>query len=116
MYSQKFCFPWPDCHSNHAMAQFLEVMHLYHKTLSKVIFLCRFGKFYFYFSEENPEKIQKENEELKELYTCKICLDERVGITFVPCGHLVTCKTCSPKIRRCPLCRTFIRGTIKTTM
>ncbi|CAG2197152.1 BIRC7_8 [Mytilus edulis] len=67
-------------------------------------------------TEENPEKIQKENEELKELYTCKICLDERVGITFVPCGHLVTCKTCSPKIRRCPLCRTFIRGTIKTTM
>ncbi|XP_052088632.1 uncharacterized protein LOC127725587 isoform X2 [Mytilus californianus] len=67
-------------------------------------------------TEENPEKIQKENEELKELYTCKICLDERVGITFVPCGHLVTCKTCSPKIRRCPLCRTFIRGTIKTTI
>ncbi|CAC5409103.1 BIRC7_8 [Mytilus coruscus] len=66
--------------------------------------------------EEDPDKIQKENEELKDLYTCKICLDERVGITFVPCGHLVTCKTCSPKIRRCPLCRTFIRGTIKTTM
>ncbi|XP_076076970.1 baculoviral IAP repeat-containing protein 3-like isoform X2 [Mytilus galloprovincialis] len=66
--------------------------------------------------EEDPEKIQKENEELKDLYTCKICLDERVGITFVPCGHLVTCKDCSPKIRRCPLCRTFIRGTIKTTM
>ncbi|CAG2226716.1 unnamed protein product [Mytilus edulis] len=66
--------------------------------------------------EEDPDKIQKENEELKDLYTCKICLDERVGITFVPCGHLVTCKDCSPKIRRCPLCRTFIRGTIKTTM
>lgn len=67
-------------------------------------------------NEEDPGKIQKENEDLKDLYTCKICLDERVGITFVPCGHLVTCKTCSPKIRRCPLCRTFIRGTIKTTI
>lgn len=65
---------------------------------------------------DNSEKIQKENEELKDLYTCKICLDERVGITFVPCGHLVTCKNCSPKIRRCPLCREFIRGTIKTTL
>lgn len=48
----------------------------------------------------DPEKLQKENEE----YTCKICLDEKIGITFVPCGHLVTCRNCSPKIKRCPLC------------
>lgn len=85
--------------------------------IPKTWFYAVFGsQFILYISEEDPDKIQKENEELKDLYTCKICLDERVGITFVPCGHLVTCKDCSPKIRRCPLCRTFIRGTIKTTM
>ena len=66
--------------------------------------------------DDDPMKIEKENEELRELYTCKICLDEKVCITFVPCGHLVTCQTCSPKLRKCPLCRTFIRRTIKTTI
>ena len=72
--------------------------------------------YFISFVGDNPEEIQKQNEELRDLYTCKICLDEKVGITFVPCGHLVTCKNCSPKIRKCPLCRTFIRGTIKTTI
>ncbi|VDI12464.1 Hypothetical predicted protein [Mytilus galloprovincialis] len=65
-------------------------------------------------AEDDPEELQKEIEKMKDLYTCKICLDEKVGVTFLPCGHLVTCAQCSPKLRRCPLCRTFIRSTIQT--
>ncbi|CAG2240685.1 unnamed protein product [Mytilus edulis] len=65
-------------------------------------------------ADDDPETLQKENEELEDLYTCKICLDEQVGVTFLPCGHLVTCKSCSPKLRKCPLCRKFIRSTITT--
>ncbi|XP_052087307.1 uncharacterized protein LOC127724406 [Mytilus californianus] len=65
-------------------------------------------------AEDDPEELQKEIEKMKDLYTCKICLDEKVGVTFLPCGHLVTCSQCSPKLRRCPLCRTFIRSTIQT--
>ncbi|XP_076076501.1 putative inhibitor of apoptosis isoform X5 [Mytilus galloprovincialis] len=65
-------------------------------------------------ADEDPGTLQKDNEELEDLYTCKICLDEKVGVTFLPCGHLVTCKSCSPKLRKCPLCRKFIRSTITT--
>ncbi|CAC5378826.1 BIRC2_3 [Mytilus coruscus] len=65
-------------------------------------------------ADDDPGTLQKENEELEDLYTCKICLDEKVGVTFLPCGHLVTCKSCSPKLRKCPLCRKFIRSTITT--
>ncbi|CAG2198696.1 unnamed protein product [Mytilus edulis] len=65
-------------------------------------------------ADDDPEELQKEIEKMKDLYTCKICLDEKVGVTFLPCGHLVTCAQCSPKLRRCPLCRTFIRSTIQT--
>ncbi|XP_076076498.1 inhibitor of apoptosis protein-like isoform X2 [Mytilus galloprovincialis] len=63
---------------------------------------------------DDPGTLQKENEELEDLYTCKICLDQKVGVTFLPCGHLVTCKSCSPKLWKCPLCRKFIRSTITT--
>ncbi|VDH90557.1 Hypothetical predicted protein [Mytilus galloprovincialis] len=54
-------------------------------------------------ADDDPGTLQKENEELEDLYTCKICLDEKVGVTFLPCGHLVTCKSCSPKLRKCPV-------------
>ncbi|OPL33839.1 hypothetical protein AM593_05311, partial [Mytilus galloprovincialis] len=30
-------------------------------------------------ADDDPETLQKENEELEDLYTCKICLDEKVG-------------------------------------
>jgi len=48
-----------------------------------------------------------------DLYTCKICMDLQVNTTFLPCGHLVCCDKCAPKIRNCPICRTFIRGSVK---
>lgn len=63
---------------------------------------------------EDAEKIKKEMDDLQEMFTCKICLDEKVSITFIPCGHLVSCNDCSPKLKKCPLCRTFIKSTIKT--
>ncbi|KAE8751380.1 hypothetical protein FOCC_FOCC001952 [Frankliniella occidentalis] len=37
--------------------------------------------------------------------TCKVCLDEEVAVLFLPCGHLVTCRRCSLKMVRCPVCR-----------
>ncbi|NXS58471.1 BIR protein, partial [Brachypteracias leptosomus] len=51
---------------------------------------------------------------LQEERTCKVCMDKQVSIVFIPCGHLVVCKECAPSLRRCPICRGTIKGTVRT--
>ncbi|CAG2244790.1 BIRC7_8 [Mytilus edulis] len=78
-------------------------------------------------TQENIEKIdptlelsirslEEENRNLKDQQTCKICLDEPVAIVFLPCGHMAACINCAPALRRCPICRAFIKGTVKAIM
>ncbi|XP_076079629.1 putative inhibitor of apoptosis isoform X1 [Mytilus galloprovincialis] len=50
----------------------------------------------------------------KDLLLCKVCLEEDVSIVFLPCGHLATCGQCAPAMKRCPICRTHVRGSVKT--
>lgn len=45
---------------------------------------------------------------------CKICMSEEVGVVFLPCGHLLSCVFCAPAISQCPLCRSEIRGRVRT--
>ncbi|GAB1598666.1 putative inhibitor of apoptosis [Argonauta hians] len=56
----------------------------------------------------------KENEMLKEIKLCKICLDEELSIVFLPCGHLISCTYCAPALAECPMCREKIHGVVKT--
>ncbi|XP_060065156.1 baculoviral IAP repeat-containing protein 7-like [Ylistrum balloti] len=59
------------------------------------------------------DKLTEENRILRVQKTCKVCLDEEANIVFLPCGHLVTCPMCASALRKCPMCRTYIRGTVK---
>lgn len=61
----------------------------------------------------NVEELQKQNETLKDNITCKVCMDDKVDMLFLPCRHLICCEPCSDSVRRCPLCRQRIIGTIK---
>jgi len=45
---------------------------------------------------------------------CKICLDKKVGVLFLPCGHLVACTQCALGVTDCPICRKHIDGTVRT--
>ncbi|KAK3577780.1 hypothetical protein CHS0354_010981 [Potamilus streckersoni] len=65
-------------------------------------------------SQIDPEKIMREHRELREVTLCKICLENTSCVVFLPCGHLVTCSDCAPAMRKCPICRTLIKGTVKT--
>ena len=47
-------------------------------------------------------------------YICKICMDERVNVVFIPCGHIATCLDCAKPLRKCPMCRAIVRGKIST--
>ncbi|CAC5379793.1 BIRC7_8 [Mytilus coruscus] len=63
--------------------------------------------------ELSIKSLEEENRNLKDQQTCKICLDEPVSIVFLPCGHMTACANCAPALRRCPICRAFIKGTVK---
>ena len=62
--------------------------------------------------EEEEKRLANENKEMDQMLKCKICLDARCTICFIPCGHIVTCSACAEKIRRCALCRAYIKSTI----
>ncbi|XP_017148642.1 death-associated inhibitor of apoptosis 2 [Drosophila miranda] len=58
--------------------------------------------------------LEEENRQLKDARLCKVCLDEEVGVVFLPCGHLATCNQCAPSVAICPLCRADIKGFVRT--
>ncbi|XP_052789514.1 uncharacterized protein LOC128223991 [Mya arenaria] len=64
----------------------------------------------------DPKVIKEENEQLREQTVCKVCQDNSVSIVFLPCGHLVTCVDCAPAMRKCPICRADVKGTVRTYM
>lgn len=58
--------------------------------------------------------LEEENRRLKDARTCKICMDDECGVVFLPCGHLVACVLCAPGISQCPICRSPIKGFVRT--
>ncbi|XP_041350803.1 baculoviral IAP repeat-containing protein 2-like [Gigantopelta aegis] len=65
-------------------------------------------------TNEDTESLLEENRQLKEQRQCRICMDAEVNVVFLPCGHLVCCTACAPAMRKCPICRGNIRGTVRT--
>ncbi|XP_006907571.1 baculoviral IAP repeat-containing protein 3 [Pteropus alecto] len=82
-------------------------------TLYKHLFVQRDIK---YIPTENVSDLPVEEQlrRLQEERTCKVCMDKEVSIVFIPCGHLVVCKDCAPSLRKCPICRGTIKGTVRT--
>lgn len=63
---------------------------------------------------DDAELLVEENRQLRDQRLCKICLELDASIAFLPCGHLVCCSDCAPAMRKCPICRTYVKGTVKT--
>lgn len=59
------------------------------------------------------KSLKRENEDMRERSSCKICRDAEVNVVFIPCGHLVCCLSCSHSIQKCPICRQEIRRSVK---
>ncbi|XP_060070293.1 baculoviral IAP repeat-containing protein 7-like [Ylistrum balloti] len=64
--------------------------------------------------ECKKRQLLEENRRLRRNKMCRICEEEDASITFLPCAHLVCCDVCSQAMRRCPVCRVTIQGSIKT--
>ncbi|CAM9790073.1 unnamed protein product [Lampetra planeri] len=63
-----------------------------------------------------PLPPEEELKRLQEQHTCKVCMDKEVSVVFIPCGHLVVCRDCASSLRKCPICRAVVRGTVRTFM
>lgn len=46
------------------------------------------------------------------LSECAICFEAPKDSVIVPCGHFYTCKPCSAKLQKCPICRGGITSII----
>ena len=61
------------------------------------------------------EKLKEtERSVVAELRLCKICMENEMEITFLPCGHLMSCVNCAPVLKNCPICRRPIKGSVRT--
>ncbi|XP_061192111.1 baculoviral IAP repeat-containing protein 2-like [Saccostrea echinata] len=65
-------------------------------------------------SFSDTKSLIEENRKLKDLRLCKICLENDASIAMLPCGHLCCCPDCAPAMRKCPICRQFVKGTVRT--
>lgn len=52
----------------------------------------------------NFQLMCKENKDMKELMTCRVCRVNEVSMLLLPCRHLCLCKDCESKLSFCPLC------------
>ncbi|XP_065927049.1 baculoviral IAP repeat-containing protein 2 isoform X1 [Magallana gigas] len=65
-------------------------------------------------SLEDTRSLMEENRKLRDLRMCKICMEKDASIAMLPCGHLCCCADCAPAMRKCPICRQFVKGTVRT--
>lgn len=59
-------------------------------------------------------EMREELRQLREATQCKICMDNRVEVVFLPCGHLVSCTRCATALSNCAVCRQPIKAYVKT--
>lgn len=45
---------------------------------------------------QETDKLKSEKT-IQEILSCKICMDNEIDTLFLPCGHLVSCRSCAEK-------------------
>lgn len=64
---------------------------------------------------EKVDPNKKQNKEVVESEkNCRICLDNDVEVTLIPCGHFCLCQSCTFGLKECPLCRREIESIQRT--
>ena len=41
---------------------------------------------------------------------CCVCMDKKIQVVVIPCGHACMCRKCSFRVTKCPVCRLDIQA------
>lgn len=58
----------------------------------------------------SPSMISNDSETLEE---CMVCSDMKRDTLFGPCGHIATCSLCSPRVKKCLICKEQVQSRTK---
>ena len=45
---------------------------------------------------------------------CVVCMSAARSVVLIPCGHLAVCQSCYSRLQQCPVCRSVIRGALRS--
>ena len=72
-----------------------------------IVIICSMGT-YREMVPVNPAK--QDQESLEE---CMVCSDMKRDTLFGPCGHIATCSLCSPRVKKCLMCKEQVQSRSK---
>jgi len=80
-----------------------------------------FGLFYDWLRTHPPQdddetEENEANKNKKDIDPCKICYARNIDSVFVPCGHVVSCRSCGERFDGgpCPICTQRVALVLKT--
>lgn len=53
------------------------------------------------------------NSNMESLEECMVCSDMKRDTLFGPCGHIATCSLCSPRVKKCLICKDQVQSRTK---
>lgn len=64
-------------------------------------------------SPPNAATIRNDQETLEE---CMVCSDLKRDTLFGPCAHIATCSLCSPRVKKCLICKEPVQSRTKVSI
>ena len=64
-------------------------------------------------SPPNAATIRNDQETLEE---CMVCSDLKRDTLFGPCAHIATCSLCSPRVKKCLICKEPVQSRTKVSV
>uniref|UniRef100_A0A2K6FWG1 RING-type E3 ubiquitin transferase n=1 Tax=Propithecus coquereli TaxID=379532 RepID=A0A2K6FWG1_PROCO len=79
-------------------------------SLCKALAKCHKEKVSGHVGSRSPSMISNDSETLEE---CMVCSDMKRDTLFGPCGHIATCSLCSPRVKKCLICKEQVQSRTK---
>ncbi|MGH0137536.1 UNVERIFIED_CONTAM: hypothetical protein FKN15_064097 [Acipenser sinensis] len=79
-------------------------------SLCKALAKCHKEKSSGQVGSHSPSLISNDCETLEE---CMVCSDMKRDTLFGPCGHIATCSLCSPRVKKCLICKDQVQSRTK---
>jgi len=64
-------------------------------------------------TQKNNTVTLADNDENEGLDECMVCSDMKRDMLFGPCGHVATCSLCSPRVKKCLMCKEAVQSRTK---